>query len=279
MHRLLYRLPESRRLFVSLEPQRMAAVCVGGHPWRSRQPVLSNVEAALAAPPGRDTLAALLTSALPSGRAPRTLTVTLSDLLVRYRVFRRPDGVRSLRELRELATQQVCERFDLDAAEWEFRLDAPLRGVHDTVCAVPKALLQDLQGAAADTGLRLKSVRPHFAVVAQRHRRSLHNGWLATVEREGLALAAYADARIEDIRVVRSTQALDDLPTELRRSAVVLGRADGLPVWVAGTSVADGQQLATPLTPIGAERWPNEGPIWSDRYRLALAPIWPRSGA
>jgi hypothetical protein len=277
--RFLGRLAESRRLFASLEPQRMAAVCIGGHRWRGSQPVLSNVEAPITSAPGRETLTALLASALPTGPRPRTLAVTLSDLLVRYRVVRRPDGVRSLRELRELALQQLCERFDLDAADWEFRLDTALLGTHDAICAMPKALVQDLRNAAADTGLRLASVRPHFAVVAQRHRHGLRDGWMATVEGEGLTLAACADQRITDIRVMRSAQALDDLPAELRRNTVALGRQDALPLHVAGVSAAGRQRLSLPFVAVDAESWPGEGPIWSERYRMALAPVWPRRRA
>lgn len=273
------RLLERRQLFIALEPQRMTAVCLGGRFGQRSRPVLSSVEAALSASPRREALSALLVSALPPASRPRTLTVTLSDLLVRYLALRRPDGLRGLRELRELAAQQLCECFELDAADWEFRVDTPLRGTHATVCAMPKALLQDLREAASETGLRLVSVQPRLAIELTRHGHGLRDGCMATVEHDGLAIARLAGKQPLGIRVVRSAQALQDLRIELRREAVLHDLGEHAPICLAGVASADRKALPAPQSAVCAERWPSEGPQWSERYRLALAPVWPRKRA
>lgn len=268
------RVLETRHLFVSLEPGRMAAVCLGGRLGQGLTRVMASVDSPLTAPPDREALSALLHSAVPQPARARGLTVTLSDLLVRYLVLRRPDGLRSLAELRELAAQQLCERFELDPADWVFRVNAAFRGTHDTVCAMPGALLQNLRDAAADTGLRLLSVRPHLVTELARHGR--RNGWIATMERNGFAFAYLADKAPRDIRVMRSSQACTDLPLALRRESIACGLREDAPVRVTGLPASDLSALPAAFSAVCAERWPSEGPLWSAQYRLALAPIWPR---
>ncbi len=271
------RLLETRHLFVSLEPGRMAAVCLGGRLGQGLTQVLASVDSPLTAQPDREALSALLQSAVSAVPRParvRRLTVTLSDLLVRYLVLRRPDGLRSLAELHELAAQQLCERFELDAADWVFRVDAAFRGTHDTVCAMPGALLQNLRDAAADAGLRLRSVQPHLITELARHGR--RNGWIATTERNGFAFAYLADQALRDIRVVRSSQPSRDLPIALRRESIARGLPEDASARVTGLPSSDRGTLPAAFSAVGAERWPSEGPLWSAQYRLALAPIWPR---
>ncbi len=270
------RLLETRHLFVSVEPQRTAAVCLGGRLGRGLTQPLASADIHLTAPPDRKTLSALLQGAMPQSTSVRGLTVTLSDRLVRYLVLRRPDGLRSLAELRELAAQQLCERFELEAADWVFRVDASPRGTHDTVCAVPGALLQSLRDAAADTGLRLCSVQPHLVTELARHGRGLRNGWMVAMEHNGFAFAYLAGKQPRDIRVVRSTEPFKDLPIALRRESIACGLPEDTHVRVTGLAPADCSTLPAAFPTVGTERWPGEGPTWSTRYRLALAPIWPR---
>lgn len=147
--------------------------------------------------------------------------VILADAWVRYFMVTPPDAARRLDDCRAAAALRFTQLHEDTPDGWEiradWRADRPF-----LACALPVALLDHLQRAAADAGLTLLSVRPQFIAAFNGGRpRERSDSWLAVAHDHRLTLGAMHEGRLRAVRSLPlpETRLLSEV---LRREALRL---------------------------------------------------------
>ncbi len=132
-----------------------------GWPWRPRVAEL----AAWRCAPEAGALHA--PCALPGARWRRTaLHVVVGAALCRLGVFDLPEGARGPAEIEAIGRARLAHDLDLEAARWRLSCDHDARHRKVIVCAVRVEVYAAVEAFAAAHGLRLASLRPFAAVLA-----------------------------------------------------------------------------------------------------------------
>jgi hypothetical protein len=201
--------------------------------------------------------------------------VVLSDRLARYLVLERPEGVRSLAELRLACEARFQASFDRPAAEWEIALDARPLARRFLACGVRKRLLQAMTSAFGAHGALL-SLRPYLiAELARRAARLPAPCWFVTAARDCVTLAAVTEAGCAVVRVLAAEEppSVQTIEQALARERLLAADVDGdAPVLVAGAIAGD--LAASAMRRVDAPSWGTEGTGWSQNFRLALSEQW-----
>ncbi len=201
--------------------------------------------------------------------------VVLSDRMVRYLVLERPEGVRSIAELRLACEARFQASFDRPAAEWEIALDARPFARRFLVCGVRKRLLQALKDAFGSHA-PLLSLRPFLiAELARRARRLPTPCWFAAAARDCVTLAGLTEDGCSVVRVLVTDgqPSATSLDASLARERLLAGDMAGdAPVLVAGALAGD--LAASAIRRIDAPTWGTQDAGWSQSFRLALAEQW-----
>lgn len=208
--------------------------------------------------------------------------LTLADRLVRHFVFERPSGARSRQEIELAARLRFEDLFCTSSSEWEVRLALRPFATHLLACAVPSPMLSELHRHCARANMQLRSIRPYSYTEAGRVgelRRTAH--WMLAVVGSNSIWLARGHGR--NWQSVLNHPVGDSLPESLSRllqQERLRMSGDGSPpiVWGAG-ALADPEvrrQLEEQSICLsGAPEWPGKGLEWTERYRIALSPVWP----
>ncbi len=255
----------------SVELDRVALVRIGRHGSLVEQCILP-----FAQPPDDEPRALARLAQHLSGDAWRGTTrhVVLSDRLVRYLVLERPDGVRSLRELRAVVESKFESVFDVAASGWQIAVDTRPGGRRVVACGVQRRLLEAASAAFGADG-PCRSVQPYFVRELQRRSRRLPaTCWFVVAARDCLTIAAIVDG--ECCRVVVHPEAGAQpaaIAERVGREALLHGDVpEGAPVLVSG--VVGGDPATAGLARLDAVHWAAQPAGWSADFRVALAERW-----
>jgi hypothetical protein len=230
----------------------------------------------------KESLAPLhATLAAGEWKAPR-VDVVLSDQLVLYFNFEVLPGTRNFRELRQLIQARFEEIFGLPADEWEILADLAPFTSPLLICALNRALLNELRRIFAETGHAPPSIQPFFVREFNHWQRRIPAGriWFGAVERQSLTLALLSPGAWHGLRTHSiSHNDHDALTLFVRRDQVAHGiSASAIPVWLAGNPSLSGtpeSDASTTVMRLGQSMWPGRTEPWSRDYRIALAGVWP----
>lgn len=230
----------------------------------------------LALPPDEDARPLARLAERLSGDAWRDTTrhVVLSDRLVRYLVVERPQGVRSLRELRAVVESKFESVFDVAASSWQIAVDTAPGGRQVVACGVQRRLLEAATAAFGADGA-CRSVQPYFVrELRQRSRRLPATCWFVVGARDCLAIAAIVDGECRRVGVhpVAGTQPAE-IVERVAREALLHGDVpEGAPVLVSG--VVGGDPATGGVARLDAVHWAAQPAGWSADFRVALAERW-----
>ena len=216
------------RLVVSLSPERLNAVRLGGN-WRPRR--LEQQAAVLqpSTPPWTAGLEALEMLLDDPAWGQRDLTLILSSHYVRYAVL--PKGERLAgAEQADLARLIFRKIYGELAHDWELRVSPSVRQA-TVASGVPQAMLTAL-AAACDGRANLQSIQPGLMTVFNRVRPAIdrHSGTLALVESGRITLAGIAAGQWQSISS-RAWEAAA-LPELLAETLQLSGQAAGDRLWL-----------------------------------------------
>lgn len=207
---------------------------------------------------GRDSFRRVAATFRAMNRA--ELNITLGSALSKGFTFKPPAGLRSLRELRAIATGRFEQLFGESASDWELAGDWDVRDPIP-VCAFRKTWIAALQGMARDLDLTLTSLRAAWS-----RGLSLSGkppGYLAIAERYSTTfILRDAQGKVADLRIY----ALQN-ETTLDQSACLLERQ----------ILMNGLDSSTPVLWSGSAAWLNESaqsPRKLSTLRDAGSPIW-----
>lgn len=158
---------------------------------------LAALDSALHVRPARRGLAALrLPAGLTALFAPR-LDIVLSEHFTRWELSPWQAEIDTPAEQEALARHNFREVYGELARHWLVRCAEQAPGVATPACAIDGTLLAALRQLAAAHGCRLGSLRPLFAVAAERWRRKLPRGvaWFVVLEPGRLNLGLLRDRR------------------------------------------------------------------------------------
>ena len=218
------------RLVVSLTPERMSALRLGGYRrFRLLDQHSSGLAPGTGVPPwtpGLEALELLLDN--PAWGA-RKITVVLSSHYVHYAVL--PMG-KHLTAAEQAALARLIFRnvFGELANDWEFRV-SPAGRQPALASGVPKALLADLRAACEGRG-PLASIQPGLMTVVNRARSSIdqQDGTLALVESGRITLATIDQGQWQSV-TSRAWEA-GALPELLAETQALSGREPGGRLWL-----------------------------------------------
>jgi hypothetical protein len=182
----------------------------------------SAIEDAVAASMDWDLTPAECAAALqPVFAGAGTVEAVLDDRLVRYFVVTPPEGTASLAELRSVATVRLGELFGIDPLTFDLAADWRAAGAF-LCCAMPHAVKQALEEAAALSRVALASIAPLFVRVAnsansaRRHSGWIvvrANGWITAANLEGGAIRLVRSGALDPMRDVELLAALNTAET------------------------------------------------------------------
>lgn len=269
------------RLHVSIEPNRIAIVRLAGI---FRPSVTEAGEYPFQLDPNNPSvLETALTEALSTDRWKKTRAhLVLDDRLVRYFISERAEGAKNPDELEQAARAQFEEIFGDDATDWDFRINLVPFADSYLACACNRQLLVSVNKAFASASITLATIQP-FAIAEFNQRQSkleAGSSWVAVANGCTIWLARFFNGVPTAVRTHSLQGELDsDLPVLLERERL---RHDDLsvdtPLCLLGAHGLDsGSNLWSGLTvkTHGKPLWPGTNKAWSDKYRLALSPVWP----
>jgi len=195
--------------------------------WGSAAPELL-AEQGLAAAPGGvadalpGALAALLEGQAASGMA---ATVVLSDELVRLWQVTPPVQAARLADLEGAAALRFHMLYGETTAAWHVSADWNAASPF-MAAAVPRVLKAAIENSAAQHGLTVTAIVPHFVAAWNRHAGVLKNdAWFGVAQDSVLALAACEGGKLRAVRHVAIPHGADHywLTQAAQREALLLG--------------------------------------------------------
>lgn len=227
----------------------------GGWPWRPRIAELAAWRCAPAAdavhPP----------CALPGTRWGRTaLHVVVGAALCRLGVFDLPPGARGPAEIAAIGRARLVHDLDLDAAHWRLSCDHDRRHRKVVVCAVRAEVYAAVETFAAAHRLRLASLRPFAAVLANAVNPAAPTGrrTLLAVEAGALSVIDWDDGAIASARSLLHDGRPQTLMRAVQRVALTGEHSAGELALLADRRVA----WQVP----GAAAWLDAGRLRQERY-------------
>jgi hypothetical protein len=200
------------------------------------------------------------------------LRVVLSDELVRLWQVTPPPGATRIADLEAASALRYQALFGASASGWLIRADWNATRPF-LAAAMPQALLERLQQAAAAHGFRLVEVAPQFVAALNRHRAARRPGaWFGLVHGGVLSVAAFDGDRLAAVRTAPIPEGADRdwLEGHIAREAlrVGLGRPERLqvsgPAPTAWASSPGRLKFACTLFEDAFD------PLWPDSARLAM---------
>ena len=201
--------------------------------------------------------------------------VVLSDRLVRYLVFERPEGVRSVDELMLAVEARFEQAFDASAQDWEIVIDARPFPRRFIACGAPRRMLYAAR-TAFSTGGECTSIRPFLVCELERVAKRLPAAcWFAAASRDCVALIGITDSECQYVRVLPvDLSSPAAITATIEREQLLSGDAEGNEqIFVSG--VPNAQSGDGTATRLDAPHWRAQPAAWSSSYRLALAEVWP----
>jgi hypothetical protein len=169
-----------------------------------------------------------------------TCAIVLGNKWVRYQLVPWQEGLADAKEHAAYAALQLQSIYGSLAQQWQVTCGEVRYGSPTLVCAIDRELLNGLQRAVSESGLRLVSVKPHLSAAATRWRRSFsaRDYWFAMIEGERICLlnSTAGKPRLLRVQQVRGAAGAE-LAAMLKREAIGIGlgqRAEALPVYVYG---------------------------------------------
>lgn len=169
----------------------------GGWPWR---PLVTDLAVWRCAPAAG---AVHPPCTLPVARWGKTaLHVVVGAALCRLGVFDLPDGARGPAEIEAIGRARLAHDLDLDAARWRLSFDHDSRHRKVIVCAVRVDVYAAVETFVSAHGLRLASLRPFTAVLANAVTPAAPAGrrTLLAVEAGALSVIGWDDGAVESAR-------------------------------------------------------------------------------
>lgn len=259
------------RLYASIEADRIALVRVAGR-GELHDRALVPLDATADAPESSLRPLADILAAPPWRGLDRRVVV--SDRLARYLVVERPEGARSVEELRLACTARFESSFDTVADEWELSIDLRPFTTDCLVCAMPRRLLEATRAVFAQHG-RLRSLRPYLISELRRCDRTLTRPcWFAASARDSVAVAALTRSSCHGIRVaaLESPSAAQIAELVTRQRLLVDEPDAAAPAFLTG--VVEGDVEPGTLRRIDRAQWRTLAPATLADYRIALSEIW-----
>lgn len=269
------------RLHISIEPNRIAIVRLAGI-FRAAVTEADEYQFQLD-PNDPSALEGAIAEALGADRWKRTHAhLVLDDRLVRYFISERAGGAKNTGELEQAARAQFEEIFGDDATDWDFRVNLVPFADSYLACACNRRLLASINNAFATADIPLSTIQP-FAIAEFNRRQSKNeagSSWVAVANGQTIWLARFLNGIPTAVRMHSLKGKLDsDLPILLEREQLrhddpnvdTLLRLLGTHGLDAGTNRWSGLTVTTLGTPL----WPGTNKVWSNKYRLALSPVWP----
>lgn len=259
------------RVYASIEPDQVALVKMADR--QSRETEDERIfEADFDSERPLDTLA-IVSAMLHEPRWRDTQRrIVLSDRLVRYLVIARPQGLRSMSELKLAVQTHFEQAYDAAAADWVIALHALPFARRFIACAMPRSLLDAAHATFSAAGV-CASIQPFLICEMNRRARQLpQHCWYAAAARDCVALSEIVKGECQRIRVLpisSGTDIADLIGQEQLLSGLETG---GAPVLLSG--VVEEDVNAAQMTRVDQARWLSKGRDWTARYRLALAEVW-----
>jgi len=218
----------TQSLRIELTPQAVRLLRV--RRWGSAAPELlaeQSLAAGAAGPAGvaealPAALAALLAGQDAAGMA---ASFVLSDELVRLWHVTPPVQAARLADLEGAAALRFYTLFGETAAAWHVSADWNA-GAPFMAAAIPRLLKTSIENAAAQHGLAVTAIVPHFVAAWNRHAGALKNdAWFGVAQEGVLALAACEDGKLRAVRHVAIPHGADHywLTQAAQREALLLG--------------------------------------------------------
>lgn len=172
----------------------------------------------------------LLPEVLKSANAAGTsVTVVLSNRLVRYVVTSNPDAARNQEEL-DLLTRHAFERVHGEASKtWMIRLSEAAPGKQALASAIDQRLVDALHGAIVAAGAKIVSLQPYLMAAFNHFKRTLprRDGVLVLAEPQRLCHLAWKDGGWCAVQQMNSGEDwAGALPGMLDRLAMTAGLQD-----------------------------------------------------
>lgn len=200
--------------------------------------------------------------------------IVLSDRLARYLIIERPQGARSVDELRLAVEARFEAAFDASATDWEIGIDARPLARRFVACGVSRRLLDATRGAFSESG-ECASIRPYLVCELNRLAKRLPaKCWFATAARDYVAVTAINSGECQHIRVLPIDSTMPRAIAEtIERERMLSGDLeDNERILLSG--ILDAKEQTGTLTRLDAPQWRAQPASWSPSYRLALAEIW-----
>jgi hypothetical protein len=164
----------------------------------------------------------------------RGLHVYLGSALCQIMVTTLPQGLRDSDEKHAAAGAQIAHQLGLHAAEWQFAVDGNPQPQGGIVCAVRRALIEQLHSFANAKGFSLVSVKPFASVAwnAFQVNASSSGCALLVVEDDAFTLFTTSSGNLDAISTLKHRRESELIDREMRRVVLVAG-AGGRPAYLA----------------------------------------------
>jgi hypothetical protein len=200
------------------------------------------------------------------------LRVVLSDELVRLWQVSPPAGASRMADLEAACALRYQALFGTRPAGWQIRADWSLTQAF-LAAAMPQALLDHLQEAAAAHGFRVVEVVPQFVAALNQHRAMRRPGaWFGLVHGEVLSVAAFDGKQLAAVRTAPIPEGADRdwLEGHIAREALRVGLGRPERLQVCGPAPKGWASSAGRLK-FACTLFEDElDPLWPDIARLAL---------
>jgi len=218
----------TQSLRIEVTPQSMRLLRV--RRWGSAAPELLAEQGLAAGTAGPASVADALPAALAALLAAQEVagmaaSFVLSDELVRLWQVTPPVQAARLADLEGAAALRFYTLYGETPAAWHVSADwnaaAPFMAA-----AIPRLLKSAIENAAAQNGLSVAAIVPHFVAAWNRHAGALKNdAWFGVAQDSVLALAACEDGKLRAVRHVAIPHGADHywLTQAAQREALLLG--------------------------------------------------------
>jgi hypothetical protein len=127
-------------------------------------------------------------------------TVTLGNEWARLFMVTPPHNTERMRDCQAAMTMRFQQLYGEPPRDWRVRADWDPRRPF-LACALPQALLDELQQAGTDHRLALVAIQPHFVAAWNRWRRAVPaRAWFGVADAQTLLLGVIDQGRLADVR-------------------------------------------------------------------------------
>ena len=272
---------QHERLYISIEPHRIALVKVAG--MRSPRMVESTlVNCNIDTNDHTDSLRDLK---IVLNKAPwrgSKVEFILSDLFTHYFIVILPRDIRGYEELNALIKAQFEGRYDLSAEDWQFSANLQPFASRILVCAVKKSFIETINTLCADCEMTIKSIQPFLISEFNKWHTKIdgrNSLWFTSVESCCVTIGLIKDNQWSHIQTInRNEDNHYSLWQTIERDRLIENVFEpSLRVFCTGQPIKSLNALPAEykIDMPSKDCWPGQTDTWSNEYRLALSRVWP----